>query len=140
MFTSPRRPVLLLDSPNSWGVVSAERDKPGRRRNMKGNPRNLVLELKIFSRDTIEKEKLTLPVKVELMDLGMNPLYVMEVFEGDERTGMNPLYMMEACESEERTYVFSKGVFMEGTVWRPKPYKVRFTAVGKPPFVKDFPG
>jgi hypothetical protein len=83
---------------------------------------NPVLALKNFSAHIIEKEKLTPPVQIELMDLGMNPLYE-----------------MEARKDGEGTCMFSKERPIQGTVWRPSPYRVRFTAAGKEPILLDFP-
>lgn len=83
---------------------------------------DLILALKKFCADIIEKQHLTPPVHIELTDVGMNPMYE-----------------MDAGKNDEGTYVFSNEWFIEGTLSRPTPYRVRFTVAGKKPFVKDFP-
>jgi len=78
--------------------------------------------LKIFSADTIENEGLAFPVKVELLDVGSNP-----IFE-----------TIATGKDEDRNYLFSHDRFITETVAGPTAFTVRFTAAGKS-FVKDFP-
>ena len=78
--------------------------------------------LKIFSADTIENEGLAFPVKVELLDVGSNP-----IFE-----------TIATGKDEDRNYLFSHDRFIAETVAGPTAFTVRFTAAGKS-FVKDFP-
>jgi len=85
------------------------------------NPDVILLNLKVFSQSIIEKEELSLPVKIELLDLGMNL-----IFETDaEKTG-------------EGTYVFSTVRYGLNTA-HPAPFRVRFTATGGRQFSRDFP-
>jgi len=78
--------------------------------------------LKLFSADIIENEGLAFPVKVELLDVGLNP-----VFE-----------TIATGKDEDRNYLFSHDRFIAETAAQPAPFSMRFTAAGKS-FVKDFP-
>ena len=83
--------------------------------------------LKIFSANIIEDEMLGFPVKVELLDLGLNPLF--------ETTATG--------KDEDRNYVFSDDRYIAQsaagrTSAEPTGFKVRFTA-GDKSLVKDFP-
>jgi hypothetical protein len=78
--------------------------------------------LKLFSADIIENEELAFPVKVELLDVGLNP-----IFE-----------TIATGKDEDRNYLFSHDRFVAGTVAQPAAFVVRFTAAGKS-LVKDFP-
>jgi len=78
--------------------------------------------LKIFSADTIENEGLAFPVKVELLDVGVNP-----IFE-----------TIATGKDEDRNYLFSHDRLVAGTSAWPTPFSVRFTAADKS-FVKNFP-
>ncbi len=83
---------------------------------------NPIVALKKFSASVIAVQRLTPPVKVELLDLGLNPIYEMEV-----------------SKIEDGLCLFSNERPIHGTTWRPAPYRVRFTAAGQQPFVMDFP-
>jgi len=78
--------------------------------------------LKLFSADIIENERLAFPVKVELLDAGLNP-----IFE-----------TIATGKDEDRNYLFSHDRLIAETVAQAAAFSVRFTAAGKS-FVKDFP-
>ncbi len=77
--------------------------------------------LKIFSANIIENEKLAFPVKIELLDPGLNPLFE----------------TIATGKDEDGNYLFSDDRYIAGTVAQPTPSSVRFTA-GDKSFVKDF--
>jgi hypothetical protein len=83
---------------------------------------NLVVALKRFSAGVIAVQRLTPPVKIELLDLGMNPILE-----------------MEASKIEQGLMLFSKERAAGATLAQPHPWSVRFTVEGKQPFVMDFP-
>ena len=76
------------------------------------------LSFTLFCRNVIEAGNHPLPVRVELLDIGMNAFF-------DTEISLNA----------ERTYVCSKT--FTGNL--PTPHAVRFTPNGKPAFLKDFP-
>jgi hypothetical protein len=78
--------------------------------------------LKIFSADIIENEGLAFPVKVELLDAGLNP-----IFE-----------TIATGKDEDLNYLFSHDRFIAGTVAQPTSFSARFTAADKS-FVREFP-
>ena len=78
--------------------------------------------LKIFSADIIENEKLAFPVKVELLDHDLSP-----IFE-----------TIATGKDDDRNYLFSHDRLIAGISVQPSAFSVRFTAAGKS-FVKDFP-
>ena len=78
--------------------------------------------LKLFSADIIENEQLAFPVKVELLDAGLNP-----IFE-----------TVATGKDEDRNYLFAHDRFVSGTSAQTTPFRIRFTASGKS-LVKDFP-
>lgn len=78
--------------------------------------------LKLLSADIIENEGLAFPVKVELLDASLNP-----IFE-----------TIATGKDEDRNYLFSHDRLVTGTVAEPTHFSVRFTASGKS-LVKDFP-
>jgi hypothetical protein len=84
---------------------------------------NLV---KQFCAGVIESEKLTLPVRIEVMDTGMTTFYEMTAVSKDD----------------EGTYLFSKErIVGEGGAQR-SPWRVRYigAGAGEQPFVKTCPG
>lgn len=83
----------------------------------------IVIWLKQFATSVIETKKLALPVKVELMDFGLNPIYEIEVTDKDAAG----------------TWQFSKERQIAGTLSHPKPYSVRFTTPDNRHFVIDIP-
>lgn len=84
---------------------------------------NLDMLVKQFAVGVIETQKLPLPVKVELLDLGGNPMYEMVV----------------TSKSAQSLWQFSGERVITGTLARPKPWSVRFAASGQRTFVLDFP-
>ena len=74
----------------------------------------------------INSEKLTLPVRIEVMDTGMNTFYEMTA----------------AVKDDEGSYLFSKERFVGEGGARRSPWKVRYIGAGpgEQPFVKDCPG
>jgi hypothetical protein len=80
--------------------------------------------LKHFCAGVIASNKLTLPVRIEVMDIGTNTFYE-----------------ITATSKEEGTYLFSNGHPVGEGGARTKPWRVRFTGSGpeEKPFVIDFP-
>jgi hypothetical protein len=74
----------------------------------------------------IESEKLTLPVRVEVMDTGMTTFYEMTATSKDD----------------EGSYLFSKEHFVGEGGARRSPWRVRYigAGAGEQPVVKDCPG
>lgn len=83
---------------------------------------NPILALKRFGAGVIAVQKLTPPIKVELLD-----------------AGMSPIFEMEASKVEQGLVLFSKERAAGATLAQPHPWSVRFTAEGEQPFVMDFP-
>lgn len=83
----------------------------------------LDVAVKQFAVGVIEVQKLPLPVKVELLDLGLSPMYEMVV------TGKSP----------ESLWQFSGERLVPGTLAKPTPWSVQFTPAGQKAFVLDFP-
>jgi hypothetical protein len=81
----------------------------------------LLLTLRKFSADAIEKEKWGADVAIA-------------VFDQD----MNPMCEMTARKNEDGTWLFGEERILPGTVYRPGPYTVKFTVAGKT-FTRDFP-
>ena len=82
---------------------------------------DLSRTFKKFSVDEIESRKLPLPVKVEFLDLGMNPIFEMEV-----------------RKNAEGDYVFANERPILGTVARPGPYRAQFTPGDRRIFLLDW--
>lgn len=78
--------------------------------------------LKIFSANLIEKEKLAFPVRIELLDLGLSP-----IFE-----------TIATGKDEDGNYLFSGDRFIARSSARPTAFRVRFTA-GDESFARTIP-
>jgi hypothetical protein len=82
-----------------------------------------IVRLQTFCARIIEEKELPSPVRIEVTDVGANAVFEMDAIRGDE--GL--------CS-------FSEVRPADGTVWRPAPYSVRFTAKGKPSIVMEYLG
>ena len=76
------------------------------------------LQFKLFCRDVIESGNHPLPVKVEMLNIGMTPFFETEI-----------------QKDYENNYRFSKE--LAGNF--PVPFTVRFTPEGKQSFLRDLP-
>jgi len=90
---------------------------------VKGHPAKIDVELRTFARSTIEQRKMSPPVTIELMDLGMNVFYK----------------LMTRGKDSGGTWQFEGGPVPGSTGAHPTPWRVRFEEEGKKPFVLDCP-
>lgn len=84
---------------------------------------DIILALKKFAVAVAESEKLTLPIKIELLDVGTNRIFELDLNSQDS----------------ERNYVFSQVRGVSSAISQPRPYTVRFTASEGRPILRDFP-
>ena len=78
--------------------------------------------LKLFSADIIENEELPFPVRVELLDAGLNP-----IFE-----------TIATGKDEDRNYLFAHDRLIGEAFAQPTLFKIRFTAADKS-LLREFP-
>jgi len=82
---------------------------------------DVVGGVKKFSANVLANERPTTPVKVQILDVGMTPVYE-----------------MEATLNDSEAWIFSDRP-IAATIWKPGPYTVRFTPQGRAPFDRPLP-